>query len=470
MMLNLSHLHDKARAFLGDSSSLRGKVFQSASWVSAGYVAEMVLRLGSSLILTRLLSPAAFGIMATAQVFLYTAIMLSDVGIRSLVITNERSDDPEFLRTVWTFQIVRGVVLATIVALLGQGLGVAQRLGYLAPQNSFADPMLPAIIAALGVTLAFAGLNSTNEHVMARDLRQDILVKLETSTKILSTFITVGAVWTTRSVWGFVYAALIVAVLRAVLSMLIVPGPRMTFAWNRNDIHYLINRGKWIGVSSWATLARNLADKVLIGSFFGSSVLGLYALALTLSDALHSLMEKATKAIALPVLVEMLRTKKPNVMKIFFQIRGSIFLGSACIGVSIFSLSSFIVEVIYDPRYNESGLVLAALSLKYFIFHFLINLEFMRARGNFAYVAFFQVISSVLLWVFAIILALEMQLTLVVVAFAISPLVERGLASGWLIRNGLLNLKIELMYYLVTAVFLVLCFINLSPVSASLVQ
>ncbi|MEE4207750.1 MAG: oligosaccharide flippase family protein [Parvularcula sp.] len=460
-MADLSRLRNRALDLVGKPGTLRGRVARSASWVTIGYGAEMVLRLGSSLILTRLLSPAAFGIMATAQVFLYTAVMLSDVGVRSLVITHERSDAPEFLRTVWTFQIVRGLILAAIVALLGQLLGVAQRLGWFSSENSFAEPMLPAIIGVIGITLAFEGLKSTNEHVMARDLRQDILVKLETGTKILSTFITVGAVWITRSVWGFVYAALIVAALRAILSQIIVPGPRMQFAWNRDDVSYVINRGKWIGVSSWTTLAGSLADKVLIGGFFGSSVLGLYTLALSITDALHSLITQVTKAIALPVLFEMLRANRSDITAAFLRMRNSIMIVSSAIGIALFFAANTLVSIFYDPRYHDAGSIAAILSLKYFIFHFDLNMNFIRAKAQFRTAATFNLAGTALLWVVSVSLAMQEGLTPVLAVLALSPIVERGLASGWMISQGVLTLRVELIYYVIAIFLSAACLFNL---------
>ena len=67
MMGIIDTLRGHTSRLMGDQTSLYGKIVRSGSWVTAGHVVEIALRLGSSLILTRLLSPAAFGIMATAQ-------------------------------------------------------------------------------------------------------------------------------------------------------------------------------------------------------------------------------------------------------------------------------------------------------------------------------------------------------------------------------------------------------------------
>ena len=78
-----------------------------------------ILRLGSNLILTRILFPEAFGLMALVQVVLAGTEMFSDFGIRGSIVQSSRGDDPVFLNTAWTVQIGRGVLLG-----LGGNLGL----------------------------------------------------------------------------------------------------------------------------------------------------------------------------------------------------------------------------------------------------------------------------------------------------------------------------------------------------------
>ena len=454
MIAIIRSLQKRARELAGAPNTLRGRVTRSASWVSVGYVAEMVLRLGSSLILTRLLSPAAFGIMATAQVFLFTVVMLSDVGIRSLVITFDRSDDPAFLRTVWTFQIIRGVVLASFVAILGQALSAVQWLGWLSPENSFAETMLPAIIGVMGITLAFEGLKSINENLMARDLRQDVLVKLEMTTRALSTFITVAAVWVTRSIWGFVFAALIVAMVRATLSNIFVPGERMQIAWHREYVRYVVSRGKWIGLSSWTTLASSLADKVLIGSFFGSSVLGIYTLAQTIANAIFSIMDQAARAISLPIIHELMSKDKGEFNSKFFRIRNTFVIGSSAVGLLTSILSNELVYFFYDTRYAGAAPILAVLSLAYLISPFNMNINVMQAVGSFAKIASFNVIRTVVLWISVAYFASTGRFEVTALAIATSPCIEAILSSIWLVRNGFSYYKREAIVFILVILFI----------------
>src|SRR4030067_2852480 len=107
--------------------TLRQRVLQSGSWTLLGYGVNQALRLGGNLILTRLLFPEAFGMMAIIQAVAFGAHMLTDVGIGPSVVQKERGNDPAFLNTAWTIQIIRGILVW--LALCAMALPIAGLYG-----------------------------------------------------------------------------------------------------------------------------------------------------------------------------------------------------------------------------------------------------------------------------------------------------------------------------------------------------
>ncbi len=61
--------------------------------------------------MARLLMPEIFGVMLIATTVSVVLHLLSDVGLRQNIVQSPRGDDPVFLNTAWTVQILRGVVL-----------------------------------------------------------------------------------------------------------------------------------------------------------------------------------------------------------------------------------------------------------------------------------------------------------------------------------------------------------------------
>lgn len=87
---------------LGNMSSLKKLAIRGMVWTVAGYGASQILRLGSNLILTRLLFPELFGLMTLVNIFITGLHLFSDIGVGPSIIQNKRGDDPVFLNTAWT--------------------------------------------------------------------------------------------------------------------------------------------------------------------------------------------------------------------------------------------------------------------------------------------------------------------------------------------------------------------------------
>src|SRR5262245_18815970 len=86
------------------------------SYLTHGF--QLVLRLGSSLILTRLLLPDAYGIFGPAIAVMFLLELLSDIGVRPAMVRTPSGEDPAFLGTAWSILLVRAVPFtAAIVGL-----------------------------------------------------------------------------------------------------------------------------------------------------------------------------------------------------------------------------------------------------------------------------------------------------------------------------------------------------------------
>ena len=96
---------------LFQGSNLRARAIRSSVLTVGGFGASQVIRFASNLILTRLLFPEAFGMMALVMVFIQGLYQFSDVGVGPAIMQSKRGDDPHFLNTAWTIQAGRGVLL-----------------------------------------------------------------------------------------------------------------------------------------------------------------------------------------------------------------------------------------------------------------------------------------------------------------------------------------------------------------------
>src|SRR5262249_11473145 len=154
--------------------SVQKAAIGGAMWIGVGFGGMYVLRLVSSMILTRLLVPQVYALMDVAMVFIQGLHMFADVGIGTSIVQSGRGDDPEFLDTPWSLQIVRGLILWGLTALIAW------------PVAAFYDkPELIVLMPLIGSTAAIDGFCSTSLFTLRRRLLRGRIVALEVGTTMI---------------------------------------------------------------------------------------------------------------------------------------------------------------------------------------------------------------------------------------------------------------------------------------------
>ena len=162
-------------------SGLMARILRSGAWVVLGYGSSQLIRLASNLILARLLFPEAFGLMALISVVTIGLALFSDIGISPSIAQSKRGDDPDFLNTAWTLQVIRGAVLCVLTALLA------------APMARFYDePQLATYLPIAGLSLLIAGFNPTRIDTAQRHLLVGRLTALDLASQIIGVVLMVG--------------------------------------------------------------------------------------------------------------------------------------------------------------------------------------------------------------------------------------------------------------------------------------
>jgi O-antigen/teichoic acid export membrane protein len=97
---------------------LQKKAVKGTVYIVGYYGLSLALRMVSSVVLTRLLSPEYFGLMTLLTTVLVGLYLFSHIGLGDSVIQNPRGDEPLFLNTAWTLQVLRGTGLWALTILL----------------------------------------------------------------------------------------------------------------------------------------------------------------------------------------------------------------------------------------------------------------------------------------------------------------------------------------------------------------
>lgn len=360
---------------------LKRRSLSSGIWSLLELGSSRVLRLLSNLILTRLLMPEAFGLMAMVTTVQIGVTMLSDLGIRQSVIRTTDADDPVFLRTAWTVQALRGTVIMGIIVLAGLALWfLGPKLA--APGTVYADPTLPFLVMVSSLSVQIETLASVNALMANRRMEMRKLALLSISAQVVSILTMVGIATIWPSVWALLIGNIVGTAYRTGLSHLIFSGPRMRPAWDKSVRSELWQFGKWIiGSSAFGFVARH-ADRLILGALIPSTVFGLYVIALLWIQAFGSTILRLGNQVGLPFLSEIRRERPADLERLFRRYTRVISL-MALAGFLLFALvGQVMIDLIYTADYRPAGQFMPLVAFWILAQRFSILSELLVAEGR----------------------------------------------------------------------------------------
>lgn len=379
--------------------SLKQRMLRAGGWTVAGHGLAQVLRLCSNLIMTRLLAPEMFGIMAIATMVTMILGMLSDIGLRQNIIQSKRGDDPVFLDSAWVIQIIRGFGLWLLAVLLAVALHLLNGAGMLPAASVYASPQLPIVIAASALSAIILGFQSTKMAVADRRFDQKRLVQIELVSQItaLGVMIVLGAA--TRSIWALVAGGLVASFATSVLSHVWMAGPANQFRLDKTALRELIGFGKWIFVSSAMTVLSTAGDRLLLGGFVDAELLGIYAVAALIARSVENALQKVFRNVLLPAFSEINRADPKMLRDAYYKLRVPADLLLLFLAGFIFATGQLLIDILYDPRYSRAGGVLEVLCLSLFVTRYGLAHQIYLSVGTTKYLAVINVVRSVSMYV-----------------------------------------------------------------------
>jgi len=327
------------------------RVLRGSAFVALGYGGSQALRLAANLVLTRLLFPEAFGIMALVSVVLVGLAMVSDLGIGPSIMQHARGDDPAFLDTAWSIQIARGGILWLATLALAW------------PAAAFYDaPELRALLPAAGLTLLIAGFNPTRIETAGRHLMLGRVTLLDLASQVLGTASIIGLAWAMESVWALVLGAIVGALARLALMHRFLPGPVNRPRWNPEAARDILHFGKWIFLGTICGFVMGQQDKAILGRYLSLEGLGVYNIGYFLASFAVMLGGTVAGRVTIPLYRALAAAPTEATARRLRWLRagltGGVLAALAAAGV----FGPALVGLLYDPRYAAAGAVVSALA------------------------------------------------------------------------------------------------------------
>lgn len=221
-------------------------------------------------LLARLLSPADFGILAMANVWLLFIQVLSELGFGAALIQKRQVTD-EYCSSVFFVNVGMGLILT----LAGWGLSGPCAL-------FFSNPRVQPVMAALSVGVLINSFSLTQVAINQKRLNFKALALRDVSAVVLGGVLGVTAAVGGLGVWSLVVQSLTTNLLRAIVIWRLSEWRPHVREFSVAHVRELWGYGSQIFAFNVFKFFAQNADKLVIGHLLGAAALGLYSFAFTI--------------------------------------------------------------------------------------------------------------------------------------------------------------------------------------------
>ncbi len=326
---------------------------RGVAWIGLFRILTRAISFGKTILLARILSPEQFGVFGVVALTLSLLEVFTETGVNTVLIQLKKNAT-EYINSAWVVSIVRGVVIAIGMVLGSQFVGVFFHI----PESA----SLIALAAAIPFVRGFINPSVVN-------FQKELLFRKEfvfrTIIFSVDAFTSIGLTLLLKSPAGLVWGILMGAVFEMLLSHIFLnPKPKLEF--KRENLSYVVHRGKWMTMSGIFDYLIQNGDNIVVGRLLGPGPLGLYQMAYQISTVPVTEISNILSKVAFPVFVKMGDDRR-LLVKAYAQLVITIAAVVGMVSLTLIVLSPQFVQLILGEKWISIVPVLQILLLFAFV-------------------------------------------------------------------------------------------------------
>jgi O-antigen/teichoic acid export membrane protein len=316
--------------------------------------ATFLLRIGSLIILARLLGPKDFGLLGMVTAFTGVLTLFRDFGLSSATVQRPTITE-EQISTLFWINILVGAVLAILT------IASAPMLAAL-----YHEPRILGVTLALAAGFLFNAVGVQHSALLQREMRYTALAVINVVALIVSSAVGIGGARAGYGYWALV-AMNVVSPLVGTLGLCFtsawVPGmPR-----RQAGVRSMIRFGGTITLNSLVVYIASNLEKVLLGRFWGVEAIGIYGRAYQLVNIPTDNLNSAIGEVAFSALSRL--QDDPGRLKSYFLKGYSLVLALTLpITIACALFADDIVLVLLGPKWKAASPILRLLAPTILVF------------------------------------------------------------------------------------------------------
>ena len=326
------------------SQDINKKVINSTKWTTVTEVMAKLVGPITSMLLARLLTPEAFGVVATITMVISFTEIFTNAGFGKYMVQHEFVDHTEleqcsnvafwsnFTLSMFSWLIIAVFCepIATLVGSSGYGIGVA----------------------VAGANIPIAAFSSIQSHLYQRKFDFKTLFFRRLIGIVVPLVVTIPLAFLLRNYWALLIGTLATHVSNAIfLTLRSDWKPRLYYNWGQFKM--MISFSVWSIVESLTIWATTYADIFIVGTYVSAYYIGIYKTSMTTVNQFITVITAATT----PVLFSALSRLQNDFrgfenMLLKFQKIVSILV--VPIGIGIFLFSDVVTTIMLGDQWTEA--------------------------------------------------------------------------------------------------------------------
>lgn len=299
--------------------------FKKGVFFSAiGKYSNIIVQLLVQAILSRLLTPKEYGVVAVVNVFLVFFQMLADFGIGPAIIQNKKLTKKE-INSIFIFSCYLALVLGIAFMLLGYPISLF-----------YNDAIYIPISLVLGMCVFFYGVLVVPQNMLLREKNFMTVNMVTVIANVLS-----GVISVVLAVLGFSYYSLIISnTLKAAFLFFVFyfkTRLKIGFKLEMTPIKKIFSFSKNQFVFNFINYFSGNLDKILIGKYFSTSSLAYYDKSYQLSLYPNQILTNVIYPVIQPIMSDF-ETRMDKIKQVYLLLTR--FLGTIGLSLSVFLIFS----------------------------------------------------------------------------------------------------------------------------------
>lgn len=393
-----------------------------------------------------LLVPEAFGVIAIISVLLIGVNLLTDFGLSASIIRSKRGTEHNFINTLWTLQIIRGVVMWIICLLIAEPIA-----------SFYNEEILSILVPVAGFVFIVKGFRSTSLALLNRKLEIKKIIIWELSSQLLGILVMVTYGVFDPVVWALIVGSIVDALTKTVSSFF-VGNPIKHKLYIENEAFLeIFGFGKWLFVSSLFNFLATNFDKLILGKLVALSTLGVYHIAKIVADIPLMVIQQLSSRVLYPLYSFDNRSSEGLIYSKIVRLRNILLAFVLLMVICIVVLSEIFFTNFYRDSYIGASWIAPLLCINVWIVSLQATLDGVPlAMGLSRITASVSIIATIAKIFFSIVGFLLFELQGFILGLALGSLVSYTFFSSKLKQLGFSFMRQDLLFTLYLGLTVVL--------------